>query len=289
MNDKQKGLLSIIILSIVSGSTAAVMKVGLATIPPFSFAFLRFLIAGLLILPFLSRKKFESIWHLAPLSLLGTINIVVFVIGLKRTTATIGQLLYAGVPLVAALILFIFLKERLPIRKVLGIALGFLGVALVIVLPLLEKGVSYSGDLIGNSLIAIGAVSWSFYTVFSQRKLKSFSPFVMTASFIWITLLGLLPLFIFESAQNLDWLEMINTQSILSLFYVGTVSTIFIYLLNQYAIKHGGSIFSSMQFYLIPISTYIFAFFLLGERLTTGLVIGGILALLGVYITTKRK
>lgn len=289
MSDKQKGLFSILLLSILSGSTAAVVKIGLVSVPPLSFAFLRFLIAGILILPFLRGIKLRSLLSLVPISLLGTINIIVFVIGIKRTTATIAQLLYAGVPLLTALILFYLFKEHLPFRKVLGIVLGFLGVAFVVVLPIFEKGTKFSGDLLGNLLIVVGVVSWAFYAVFSKDKLKSFSPFIMTAVFIWVTLLTLLPLSVFESVKNPSWWKTLSLPGILSLIYVGTVSTIFTYLLNQYAIKHRGSIFASMQFYLIPISAYLFAFLLLGERLTTGLVVGAVFALLGVYITTKRK
>lgn len=289
MNDKQKGLLSILLLSILSGSTAAVIKVGLTDIPSLSFAFFRFLIAGILILPFLEMKNLKNIWNLIPISLLGTINIIVFVIGIKRTTATIGQLLYAGVPLLTVLILYFLFRERLTSGKIAGITVGFLGVSLVVSLPIIEKGTMFSGDLLGNIFIAVGVASWSFYAVYSREKLKNFSPFVMTAVFIWVTCFVLLPLFIFELIQNAGWWRDLTPSSIFSLLYVGTVSTIFTYLLNQYAIKHGGSIFASMQFYLIPISAYLFAFLLLGEGLTTGLIIGGSLALLGVYVTTKRK
>ncbi len=289
MNDKQKGLLSILMLSVLAGSTAAVLKIGLVNIPPLSFAFLRFLIAGILILPFLGKEKLRSAWDLVPMSFLGTINIIFFVIGINRTTATIAQLLYAIVPLLTALIIFIFFKERLAFRKMFGIALGFLGVTLVVLLPVFEKGTKFSGDLLGNLLVVIGIISWSFYAVLSNGKLKSFSPFVITAVFIWVTLLTLLPLSIFESIQHFNWWKSLSSSSIFSLIYVGTVSTVFTYIWNQYAIKHGGSIFASMQFYLIPISAYLFAFILLGEKLTIGLIVGGIIVLLGVYITTKRN
>ena len=63
----------------------------------------------------------------------------------------------------------------------------------------------------------------------------------------------------------------------------------FYYLLYQYAIKHGGSVFASMVFYLLAIFAFFFAFLLLGEGLTIGLVAGGILVLLGIYLTTGKK
>jgi drug/metabolite transporter (DMT)-like permease len=43
-----------------------------------------------------------------------------------------------------------------------------------------------------------------------------------------------------------------------------------------------------LQYYLLPIVAYISAFLFLGEQLTLGLVIGGALALLGVYVATKK-
>lgn len=289
MNDRQKALFSILLLSILSGSTAAVTKIGIISIPPLSFAFFRFFIAGISILPFIiSRNRIKSLWKLAPLSLLATLNIIVFVLGIKTTTATIAQLLYAGVPILTGFFLFVFFRKRLTKNKTIGIFVGFLGVAFVVLLPIFEKGTRFSGDLLGNLLISVGVISWALYALFSQKKLKFFSPFVITSAFIWTTCIVLFPLFIIESSVHTNWWRTLTPSSIFSLIYIGTVSTIFTYLLNQYAIKHGGSIFASMQFYLIPVFAYLFAFLLLGEGLTLGLVVGGCLALLGIYITTKK-
>ncbi|MBI2613598.1 MAG: DMT family transporter [Candidatus Levybacteria bacterium] len=289
MSDKQKALVFILLASVLGGATQAVIKIGLVSIPPLAFAFIRFLIAGVIISPFLLKTNFfKDLKQLIPFSLLGTINIVFFILGIKTTTATIGTLLYAGVPLLTAIFLFILFGDRLNQRKKIGIALGFLGVVLVALLPVLEKEVKFSGDLLGNMLISMGVVSWSLYMAYSKKKLQSFSPFVVTSAFIWVTCIGLFPLFLIELTFYPNWWQKLTFSGALSLSYISIISTIIVYLLNQYAIKHGGSILASMQFYLLPIFAYLSAFFLLGEQLTTGLIIGGILALLGVYITTKK-
>lgn len=289
MNDKQKAIIFILLVSILGGATQAVTKIGLVSIPPLSFAFVRFLIAGIVISPFLFKKNFlKSLWQLIPFSLLGTINIAFFIIGIKTTTATIGTILYAGVPLLSALFLFLLFRKRLSTRKELGIVLGFFGVGLVALLPIIEKSSRFSGDLLGNMLITIGVISWSLYMVYSKKKLKTFSPFVITAAFIWVTCIALFPLFLIELFFYHDWWKDITLSGALSLGYISVISTIIVYLLNQYAIKHGGSILASMQYYLVPIFAYVFAFFLLGEQLTIGIITGSFLALLGVYITTKK-
>lgn len=290
MNDKQKALIFVLLTALIGGLTGAVTKIGLFEIPPISYAFVRFFLAALFIAPFfLSRKRLvKDIVTLMPLSLLGSINIFFYVVGIKSTTATIAQLLYAGVPLLTGLIGYYFLKHELTYKKTIGIIIGFLGVVLVILLPVLEKGNTFSGDLVGNLLIAIGVISYSFYTAYSKKALERFSPLFLTAAFIFTTTLALFPFFVFDSMANFGWWNDLTFSGLLSMIYIVFIATFAAYAFHQYAIKHGGSIFASMQFYLVPIFAYISASLLLGEQLTTGLIVGGTLALLGVYVTTKK-
>lgn len=289
MSDKQKAIIFILLASLFGGAAQPAIKIGLMSIPPFSFAFLRFLIAGLIILPFLFNKGFiRSLWKLAPLSILGTLNILFALLGVQRTSATIGQLLYGGVPLLTAVFLFVLFKERLSKNKEIGILIGFLGVIGVVLLPILEKGNRFSGDLLGNIFIFCGAASWSLYIVYSQKALKVFSPFIVTAAFIWTTCLFALPFFLLELTTHQNWWINSTQASILSVGYSSIFTTVATFLLAEYAIKFGGPILASLKFYLLPIVAYFTASILLGERLTTGLVMGAFVVLLGVYITTKK-
>src|SRR3989344_4628626 len=200
MNDKQKAIVLILLVAVLGGATSTITKIGLAGIPPLSFAFIRFLIAGVVVFPFLLKTNFlKDLKQLIPFSLLGTINIAYF-----------------------------------------------------------------------------------------KKKLESFSPLVVTSAFIWVTCFALLPLSLTDLIAYPNWWQNLTFSGVLSLGYVSIVSTVLVYLLNQYAIKHGGSVLASMQFYLFPVFAYLSAFLLLGEQLTLGLVVGGTLALLGVYIATKK-
>ncbi len=289
MTDKQKAFLAIFIGSVIGGATAAVSKIGLLEFPPLTFAFLRFFLSSLIILPFLIRFKKnikKDFVNLFPVSLFATVNIVFFILGLKFTTATISQLLYAGVPLLTGLIAFIFLSERLRIGKILGIIIGFIGVLVIVLLPMIEKGKTFSGDLFGNLLITVGVICFSFYMVFSKEAQKRYSPFEVTSVFIILTTIVLFPFFLFDIKANYGWWINVDLRGIISLIYIATVATIFTYILNQYAIRHGGSVFASMTYYLLPVFGFLSSFFILGERLTEGIVIGGLLALLGVFLAT---
>lgn len=291
MNDRAKAFLAIFFGALLGGGVTTVTKIGLINFPPLTFAFFRFFLASIVIFPLFLKKyklSIKQFRELMPFTLFATLNIILFIFGIKTTTATIGQLLYAGTPFLTGLILFSLFGEKLSVRKNLGIVIGFIGVAIVILLPLLEKGGRFSGDLTGNLLIAAGVVSWSLYMVFSKKHVKNQSPFLINSVFIFITTLILLPFFFFDIIRDHSWITSMNISSALSVVYVAVFGTIFSYLLNQYAIKHGGSVFAATSFYLLPVFAFLCAFTLLGEGLTFGLIAGGILALSGVFLVTSK-
>lgn len=291
MSDRQKALLGIFFGSMFTGAVAAVTKIGLTEIPPLSFAFLRFLVASIFLLPLFIRKSrsiLKDLMALVPLSLFATANIIFFVIGIKTTTATTGQMLYAGVPLLTGLIAHYLITEKLTKQKLLGIAVGFVGVLIIVLLPLLQQSKAFSGDLRGNILIAIAVISWSFYMVFSKKAQREYSPFVITSAFIFVTCIILLPFFLLQLRTDYGWWREVTLDGLLAVVYVALVVTVGGYWLNQYVIKLGGSIFASMGFYVMPVFAFLAAFVLLGEKLTSGFVFGGILALLGIYLTTRK-
>ncbi|MFH1833036.1 MAG: DMT family transporter [Candidatus Levyibacteriota bacterium] len=290
MTNRQKAFLAIFLVSLLGGAVTTVTKIGFLEIPPLTFTFLRFLLASLIILPLVlkSKKDFKNNFiSLFPFSLFATANIILFILGVRTTTATISQLLYAGVPLLTGLITYILLSEKLRIRKIIGIIIGFLGVVIVIFLPVLEMGIPFSGDLLGNILISCGVISYSFYLVFSQKASSKYSPVSITSTFIFLTTVILLPFFLIDLKINYGWWNNVGFSGLTSLFYIAFMGTIGTYIIQQYAIKHGGSVFASMTYYLVPVFAFLSASLLLKEGLTIGLVIGGALALLGVFLTTK--
>lgn len=201
MTDRQKAFLSIFLGSILGGAMGAVTKVGLLEIPPLSFAFIRFFVATVIIFPFIlksERKIIKDFITVAPMSLLAALNIAFFTIGVKTTTATISQILYAGVPIIIGLVSHFLLSEKLGFAKISGIIVGFIGVLVVVFLPILEKGKVFSGDLTGNIIIAAGVVCWSLYMVFSKRIQKTYSPFVIVSIFIMLTAIVLFPFFLLD-------------------------------------------------------------------------------------------
>lgn len=291
MSDRQRALLLVILVAVLSAGNGPVQKIGLFSIPPLTFAFLRFSLSSLIILPLLIRERktlIKDLYALWPMTLFASINIIVFILGLKLTTATIAQFLYAGGPLLTGIIAFRLLGDKLTTRSLIGIIIGFIGIAIVLLLPVIEKGGEFSGNLIGNLLIGIGVVCYSIYLVLSKKAQKHHSPTMINNAFIFLTTILLFPLFLLELVISPPWWSNVTLSSFSSLIYTAVFGTIGLYLVKQYSVKHGGALITSLSMYLVPIFTFILAYILLGERLTVGLVIGGALALLGVFLVTSK-
>lgn len=281
----------IVVAAVIGGAIPPLSKIALRDIPPLSFTFLRFLLAGLILMPiFWSRRtilKKQNIKQLILVSSLATINVTLFIFGVRRTTATISQMLYAGVPLVAGILSYSILKERLNVRKWLGIMIGFVGVCIIVLLPVLGQGDALNGDLLGNLIIIVAVVSFSLYSVLSKSFLKNYTPLDLTMFFVMTTVAIQLLLAPIEVNQTTAWWNNVHPWSVLALLYVGTFGTAMYYLLYQFAIQHATPVVASMILYLQPVFTIVWAAILLGERTTLGFVIGGILSLLGVALVTN--
>lgn len=282
MSSQIKALLVIIAAATLGSGSVIFAKLGLREIPPFTFMFLRFLIASLLILPFYLKSPIppRRLWPPILISLFSSANIFLFAFGIRLTTATVSQVIYSIIPIITAILAHFLVKERFNQKKIVGIALGFFGLIFIIGLP---------QTFTGNFLLLIGAVLYSFYPVLSKKIQLKYSPIDLTAVFIFTTAVigGLFSLT--ELKQVPMWLITASTQAWFSLIFVAIIGTIIYYWLTQEAIKHGSAVIGSMILYLQPVTTYLWAYFVLNEQLTWEIVIGGGLVICGAYLTTTAK
>lgn len=266
-------------------------KIVLQTVPPLSFTFIRFFFAFLILVIFTKKIPKISKDHIPVIlfSLLSTANVILFAYGINKTTATIGQALYAGVPIVVLIISYFFLMEKLTLKKIIGVTIGFIGVIIMIILPNIGKESIHKGDIVGNITIFLGVVLYSIYTALSKKMQKKYSPIELTSYFFLTTAIVQVLLIPFEILKYGAWWNNLNPFIYISFAYIILLSTVFYYFLYQYAIKKASPIVTSMIFYLQPAVAYAWSYILLSERLTVEFVIGTGLTLFGVWLTTSNK
>jgi len=257
-----------------------------------TFTFLRFFIASLFLLPAVIRSKpkiNKDYWKIILLSLFLTADVTLFSFGVKLTTAMTSQLLYSAVPVASIILSYFFLKEKITSKKILAIILGLIGTCLIILLPDLSKSSLIDGSFWGNLLILAAVIVFSCYGVFSKRYQGKYSPLLITFTTAATTTVVLSLFALLEFTANPSWISHLSSASLLSTFYTGICGGAGYYLLLQYAIKKGSPTIASMVMFIQPAAAFIWASFLLGEKLTLGIILGGILTLIGAYIITFKS
>ena len=284
-----KSFLLVVFLAILGGSISTFSKLSLQKIPPLTFTFLRFFLASMILFPFFVKNKihWKGIWKVILVSFLATVNVMLFIFGLQKTTAPLATTLYVIVPLLVSVLSYFFLKEHLKKKKLFGIFLGVIGFSILLFIPLINNQERFHGDLLGNFLIFIAILSFSFYSVLSKKLQKEYTPFQLT--FIFVVVTSILTFFFsFLEIKN-PWWNNLSSASILSVIYVGVLGTGIFYLLYQYTIKRTTPLLTSMSLYLQPFAAVFFAYSFLGEGITTGFILGCILSLIGVWFVTSES
>ncbi len=292
---KRKNIVKLTLVMLIWAFSWVVLKFTLREVPPFSLAFLRFLIASpvifLLTLITRGRKKLKICWREIPTYLVlgvtgvGALHAVEF-IGLKYTSPINASLLVNLSVIFIALFAFLFLRENLGKKGWLGIGISFLGVFLLV-----SKGAifTFMGEetFRGDLLFIASSFFWTIYTLLGKKFLeKKDILVVITYAFIFGTL-SLVPFALYENTFSL--ISEISVFSWLSIIYLAIFCSIIAYMFWFQTIKEEGASKVAAFLYLIPLLTAIFSTILLKEGLTLFIFFGGALIIYGVYLTESSK
>ncbi|MBI5619474.1 DMT family transporter [Candidatus Gottesmanbacteria bacterium] len=287
MSSRTKALLAILLAQLL-WSTAGLSKIIVRTFDPYFAGFLRFFVASIVILPFFLKetsKPKHMIRDLLPFSLMGAGNMLFYFIGLQTSTANAATLIYAAVPLVTSLIARRFINERLTIRTLAGITVGLVGVILIALLPMLERGESVSGNLPGNMFFVLAAVVWSIYLIGSRHasSAKGYSPLTISSFLIFTScaVFFIMSLFTFKT----PYLAALQKPSIFLLVaHLGIFVSVATFTLYQWAIKHTSATTASLSTYIGPIFGVGVNVIALGEKITPAFVAGAVIVFTGLWI-----
>ena len=274
----------------MASGTFLAAKIALRDIPPLDMAFLRFMIAAVILWPLGERwrrgRKIDpadnrKFWGLGILAI--PINQGFFLYGLNWTTAGHGALLYALTPLFVMILAAWMLREKITLMRTIGIIIAFAGVVLV----LAEQGVKLSpGQFTGDVLILLAVIAWSYYTVLGKPLIKKYGAMVVTARAMTYGTILFLPLGLY-SIRNFQPAT-VAWDAWLGLLYCAIITSVLAYTLWYWALHFIDAaqvaIFNNMQ----PIIAALLGWAILSEPLTSVFIAGGVLVLIGVYVTGMK-
>ncbi len=255
----------------------------------------RFLVACVLLLvlawrmegglPRLNRQQIHATFGLGATGIF--LYNICFFAALERMPAGRSALFVALNPVVTALAMALLFSERLGVKKWLGIAIAFVGAAIVITRgDLIGAAHDISSSVGSGELFMLTAVcAWAAYTILGRYALKGLSPIAATT---YASLWGLL-LLSFGAVFQLPQLERshLTLPVLASIVYLGVFGTVIGFVWYYEGVKKIGPARTAVFNNLVPVFGISFGALLLGEPILASMVIGGLLVIAGVSLTNR--
>lgn len=203
---------------------------------------------------------------------------------LRFTTATNTSLIVCSCPLFAMLIIALFYKsERFSRRQALGSLLALVGMAAVVLNGHFVLHLSPLGDALAFS----ACICWALYTLFMKPVMGRYPAMFITRKVFFYGILTILPYYIFvPDMPSLDVL--MRPEVALNLLFLGSVASMLCYLTWSWCMKGLGAVICTNWVYVNPITTIIAAWLILDEQITVYFLIGSILIIAGMYLSSKK-
>lgn len=226
------------------------------------------------------------------LLVLGLINIPVnqllFIWGVKFTTAPNASLAYALTPAFIVLFLILGMQERPGWKRILGVVIAVVGAVIVLV----DRGAGLApSQTLGNVMVLGASMSWAAFTILGRPILAKYGPVYTTALTFMAGLALYVPLWLVLPVEDpaAPLTDATWPATWAQLFYLGVITSGVGYAIWYYALSKLDSgrvaVFNNLQ----PIITSILALMLFGTEPTALFLLGGTVALAGVILTQRSS
>jgi len=275
-------------------------KIGLRSLPATTLASFRLVLAGLAMLPFYlfcsrlpafagtaetRRRGFtlRDLWVFLYMGFFGVVmNQVCFTVGLRYTSVSHAAVLVGMGPIYTLVLAVLFKLETATWRKAIGMAIALAGIAVLAS----ENGISaHSPSVLGDAITMTGSIGFATYVVLGKRLAGRYDPLTMTAFSHYAGALIVLPVATYRavmlvSAANCRAIAWTGWAAMLYMaIFSSAVAYVFYFWLLRYLEASQLSAFT----YILPVVATVLGILWLGEKGSWGQVLGGALALGGVY------
>ncbi len=279
----QRHFVRLMLINAVWGFNLVAIKLGVDRFPPVFAGFLRFLVVGLVVLPWLRIRRGEMRWLLIAAIFSGGLQFAIMYTGVAlsgnmSSVAIAGQL---GIPF-ATILSVVVLGERIHWRRSLGIVLAFAGVVVLGFNPDVLK--SWQGLALIVLAAFIGAIG-----LIAIKRVRDLNALELQAWLAW----GSLPVFLLLTS----WLEDGQIESLRNIDLAGAGAVLYSALFASlfahtayFALVHRYPVSSVAPLTVLgPVFSVGFAILFLGDVLDWRMVIGGVMTLTGVAVIVMRE
>ena len=203
---------------------------------------------------------------------------------LRFTTATNTSLIVCSCPLFAMLIIALFYKsERFGARKIAGSVIALAGMAVVVLNGHFVLHLSPLGDTLAFS----ACLCWALYTLLMKPVMGRYPAMFITRKVFFYGILTILPYYIF--VPDMPSMDVLLRPAVMwNLLFLGSVASMLCYLTWSWCMKGLGAVVCTNWVYVNPITTIVAAWLILGEQITTYFLVGSVLIITGMYLSSKN-
>jgi drug/metabolite transporter (DMT)-like permease len=283
-------------------------KIGLRSFPPLTMASFRVCAAGLVIIPFylgVRRMRLAAfaktdsalgrgftrrdVWTFLYLGFFGvSVNQFCFTLGLHYTSVNHSAVIVGMGPIYTLILAVLLRLERATWHKAVGMTIAFTGIAVLAS----EHGISaHSASLLGDAITMTGSVGFAIYAVLGKRVAGEYDALTMTAYNHFAGALILLPLAVHQAWMlhaTGNW-RAVQWEAWAAILYMGLFGSAVAYLLYYWLLRYLEASQLSAFTYLLPVLATILGILTLGEKGSWMELVGGALALGGVYWTESSR
>jgi drug/metabolite transporter (DMT)-like permease len=280
-------LLKITAVVLMWGSAFPLVKLSLSEVPPLTLGLIRFLVAAPIMATYAYLKlgcAFNSYFNkAAPLILMGLTGIAGYQVlqnlGVNLTTATSSSIIIASNPIMLAALSSALLGEKLNTARAVGVAVGFIGVVMVI----LAGGSLGSSSLLGDALSMGAAFSWAVYSIVGRKLAMGCDSTGLTAASMIFGTIILTPVACLLERPRLPY--SFSVWAAVLTLGLGA-SCLAYYLWNQLLSEVEASRLG-VALYAVPVISSILSTALLSETPSALMLSGLLLVVAGISVTQK--
>ncbi|NMF05266.1 EamA family transporter [Clostridium beijerinckii] len=202
-------------------------------------------------------------------------------IGVSMTSSSNSALIVASFPAVTTLLEFFIYHSKPNIKKVLGIILAIIGVAVLTQINVDGN----SKSMLGNIILIGAGIVWAFYNFITRDLTNKYSAMTLTYYQMLAGFIFFLPFVIIEGKT---W-RMPTMTSASALIYLSVGCSIVAFLLYNLGLRKLSASISVSLMNLVPVLGLIFSILILHERVSTVQILGGVIVIVGVILSSIQK
>ncbi len=267
-------------------STKVLMINGLSPAQIFT---LRFAMAYVLMFCFNHRRLFADSWRDEGLMVLlgitgGSLYFLSENEAMNYTTATNTSLIVCSCPLFATLLVrLVYRSSHIHIMQLTGSLLAFMGMIIVVLNGRFVLHLSPVGD----ALAFTACICWAFYSLLMKTMTDKYSAAFITRKVFFYGVLTIIPYYIL--VPGVPSMAVLTQPVVVgNLLFLGCLASMICFLTWNWCISKLGAVKATNWVYFNPITTMIFASWVLGEKITIYFLIGAVCILTGMYMADRK-